>query len=51
MMNWFITCLVVLFFGLAILLGQCCAVVYVTIDDTLTEHHRANLLVLYNIKE
>lgn len=51
MMNWFITCLAVLFFGLAILLGQCCAVVYVAIDDTLTEHHRANLLVLYDIKE
>lgn len=51
MMKWFIGCLIVIIVGLCVLLIQCTVTVHFVVDDAVTEFHRTNLLVLYDIKE
>ena len=50
MTNWFIGCIIVIVIGLAILLTQCVSVTFILVDDAVTEYHRSNLLILYDVK-
>lgn len=49
-MKWFITCLVIIFIGLAITISNCVSLTVIAINDSLDENHLANLLIIYNIE-
>lgn len=51
MMKWFITCLIIIFFGLGLLIGMYSGLSYHFVNDQITEWHRANLLIIYDVKE
>jgi len=50
MIRWLIGCLIVILVGLCILLTQCITVTFIVVDDAITEYHRSNLLILYDVK-
>lgn len=49
-MKWFITCLIVCFIGSAILIGYSLSITIIAVEESLTEKHLANLLIIYNIE-
>lgn len=51
MMKWFVGCLIVIIISLCVLLIQCTVTFHLVVDDKVSEYHRNNLLVLYDIKE
>lgn len=50
-MKWFICCLVVIFIGVSLLVGLYTGIVFYVVDSKIAEFNRANLMILYEIKE
>lgn len=50
-MRWFIICLIIIFLGLGILVGYTVSISYHIVDAKITEMHRANLMIIYDLKE
>lgn len=48
-MKWFISCLVIITICLTVLLTQILSVTIIAVDESLTEKHLNNLLIIYNI--
>ena len=49
-MKWFIACIIIIFFGLGLLIGMHSGLTFYLVDSKIEEWHRANLLILYDIK-
>lgn len=47
----FIGCLIAIAIGVSILLFNLITITVIVVDDAVTENHRTNLLVLYNIRD
>ena len=50
-MKWFVGCAVIIFFGLGLLIGMYSGLSYHFVNDQITEWHRSNLLIIYDVKE
>lgn len=50
-MKWFIMCLIIIFIGGAVLISNLVSLTFIVVDDNLEDYHRANLIVIYDIKE
>ena len=51
MMKWFISCLIIIYFGLGISMGLLIGLLINTVDEQIEKDNRASLLTHYNITE
>ncbi len=48
-MKWFIFCAAIIFFGLGFLIGAYSGLTFIFVDDKITDYHRDNLLIIYQL--